>query len=52
MVDLKHSKNYFSRITTFAFVNKSLFSGVFPTILVLNLKDAELIERELLRPSL
>ena len=35
----------FSGITTFAFVNESLSSGAFPTILVLYLKDSELKER-------
>ena len=43
---------YFSRITTFAFVNESLSSGVFPTILVFYLKDSESEERELLVSSL
>ena len=38
----------FSRITTFAFVNESLFSGIFSTILVLYLKDSQLRERGLL----
>ena len=31
----------FSGITTFAFVNESLLSGVFPVILVLYLKDSD-----------
>ena len=35
---------YFKGITTFPFVNESLFGGVFPTILVLHLKDSELVE--------
>ena len=39
---------YFSGITTFAFINESLFCGVFPTILVLYLKDLESEERGLL----
>ena len=55
MVYLKPSKKlrkYFSRITTFAFVNESLSSGVFPTILALYLKDSELRERGLLDSSL
>ena len=43
---------YFSRITTFASVNESLFSGVFHTIYVLYLKDLELDERGLLGSSL
>ena len=38
---------YFKGITTFIFVNESLFSGVFPTVFVLYLKDSELKEREL-----
>ena len=42
----------FNGITTFAFVNESLSSGVFPVILVLYLKDSELEERELLGWSL
>ena len=42
----------FSRITTFAVVSESLSSGVFPTILVLYLKDLELEERGLLGSSL
>ena len=42
----------FSRITTFAFVNQSLSSGVFPAILALYLKDSELEERGLLGSSL
>ena len=41
----------FSGITTFAFVNESLSSRVFPTILVLCLKDSELRERGLLGSS-
>ena len=44
--------DYFSGITIFAFVNESLFSGVFPTIFVLHLKDSELKERGLLGSSL
>ena len=43
---------YFRGITSFTFVNKSLFSGVFPVILVLYLKDSELEERGLLGSSL
>ena len=43
---------YFSGIATFAFVNESLFCGVFPTIFVLYLKDSELEERGLLGSSL
>ena len=43
---------YFRGITSFAFVNESLFSGVFPVILVLYLKDLELEERGLLGSSL
>ena len=35
---------YFKEITTFPFVNESLFGSVFPTILVLHLKDSELVE--------
>ena len=35
----------FSRVATFAFVNESLFCGVFPTMLALHLKDSELEER-------
>ena len=42
----------FSGITTFAFVNESLSSDVFPTMLVLFLKDSELEERGLLGSSL
>ena len=42
----------FSGITTFAFVNKSLFRGVFPTILALYLKYSELEERGSLGSSL
>ena len=42
----------FSGITTFAFVNESLSSGVFPTMFVLYLKDSELEERGLLDSSL
>ena len=42
----------FNGITTSAFVNQSLSSGVFPTILVLYLKDSELEERGLLGSSL
>ena len=42
----------FNGITTFAFVNESLSSGVFPTMLVLYLKDLELEERGLLCSSL
>ena len=44
--------NCFSGTTTYAFVNESLSSGVFPTILVLYLKDSELEERGLLGSSL
>ena len=40
--------NCFSRITTFTSVNGSLFSGVFPIIFFLYLKDLELEERGLL----
>ena len=36
---------YFNGITTSAFVNVSLFCGVFPTMFVLYLKDSELVER-------
>ena len=43
---------YFKGVTSFAFVNESLSSGVFPTILVLYLKDSELEERGLLGSSL
>ena len=43
---------YFRGITSFTFVNKSLFSGVFPVILVFYLKDSELEERGLLGSSL
>ena len=39
-------------MTSFAFVNESLFPGVFPAILVLHLKDSELEERGLLGSSL
>ena len=42
----------FSGITTFAFGNKSLFRGVFPTILALYLKYSELEERGSLGSSL
>ena len=35
----------FSGITTSVFINESLSTGVFPLILVLYLKDSELIER-------
>ena len=42
----------FSEVTTFAFVNKPLSSGVFPTKLVLYLKDSELEERGSLGSSL
>ena len=42
----------FSGITSFAFVNEWLSSGVFPTILVLYLKDSELEERGLIGSSL
>ena len=42
----------FSGLTTSAFVNESLFCGVFPKILALYLKDSELVERGLLGPSL
>ena len=43
---------YFKGIASFAFVNESLSSGVFTTILVLYLKDSELEERGLLGSSL
>ena len=43
---------YFRGITSFAFVNESLFSDVFPVILVLYLKDSELKQRGLLGSSL
>ena len=43
---------YFRGTTIFTFANKSLFSGVFPAILVLYLKDSELEERGLLGSSL
>ena len=43
---------YFKEITSFTFVNESLFSGFFPTIFVLYLKDSELKERGLLGSSL
>ena len=42
----------FSGIGTFAFVNESLSCGVLSTILVLYLKDSELVERGLLGSSL
>ena len=42
----------FSGIGTSAFVNVSLFCGVFPKILVLYLKDSELVERGLPGSSL
>ena len=42
----------FSGITSFAFVNKSLSSGIFSVILVLYLKDSGLEERGLLGSSL
>ena len=42
----------FSGITTFMFVNESLYSGVSPTMFVLYLKDSELEERGLLGSSL
>ena len=42
----------FSGITTFAFVNESLFCDVFPTILVFYLKDSELEGKEVLVLSL
>ena len=35
---------YFNGITTSTFVNESLSCGVFPTILVLYLKDSELVK--------
>ena len=35
---------YFNGITTSAFVNESLSCGVFPAILVLYLKDSELVK--------
>ena len=44
--------NCLSGITTFIFVNESLSSGVFPTMLVLYLKDSESEERESLGSSL
>ena len=42
----------FSVITTFASVNESLSSGIFPIILLLYLKDSELEERGSLGSSL
>ena len=42
----------FSGITSFAFVNESLFAGVFPVILVLHWKDSESEERGSLASSL
>ena len=42
----------FIEITTFAFVNESLFSGVFPTISIFYFKDSESEERESLGSSL
>ena len=42
----------FSGITSFAFINESLFSGVLPVILVLHLKDSESEERGSLASSL
>ena len=39
-------------MTSFAFVNKLLSSGVFPTILVLYLKDSELEKNGSLDSSL
>ena len=42
----------FSGIAAFAFVNKSLSSGVFPAIPVLYLKDSQLEERGLIGSSL
>ena len=33
--------NYFRGMTSLTFVNESLFSGVFPVILTLHLKDSE-----------
>ena len=41
-----------SGITTFTFVNESLSSGIYLTMLVLYLKDSELEERGLLGSSL
>ena len=43
---------YFKGITSSAFVNESLFCGVFPVILVLYLKDSESVLRGLLGSSL
>ena len=43
---------YFIGITILASVNESLFSGVFPVVLVLYLKDPELEDRALLSSSL
>ena len=49
---LQKLRQYFKGIACFAFVNESLSSGVFATILALHLKDSELEERGLLRSSL
>ena len=49
---LQQLLKYFSGITTFASVNESLLAGVFPTMLVLYLKDSELEERRLIGSSL
>ena len=43
---------YFNGIATSAFVNESFFCGVFPVILILYLKDSELVEKGLLGSSL
>ena len=49
---LQKSLKCFSGITTFTLVNESLSFGVFPTILVLYLKDSKLREKGLLGSSL
>ena len=49
---LKSSKKCCNGITTSAFFNESLFSGIFPTVLVLYLKDSELGEGGVLGLSL
>ena len=41
---LRKLVKYFKGITTSATVNQSLFGGVFPTRLVLYLKDSKLVE--------
>ena len=46
------SSKYLLVLTSFRFVSKSLFSGVFSVIIVLYLKDSELEERRLLHSSL